>query len=100
MTARRRRPPGEGSVFEYQTRAGVTRYGIKFDAPSADGQRHQVMRRRDVNRQPWLDRDSAAAALREAVVKAGKGDWIEPSKQPVGEYLDTWLDGLRLRPST
>ena len=30
MTARprKRRPPGEGSVFEYQTRSGVTRYGI------------------------------------------------------------------------
>jgi hypothetical protein len=32
MTARRRRPPGEGSVFEYQTKGGVTRFGIKFDA--------------------------------------------------------------------
>ena len=100
MTARRRRPPGEGSVFEYQTAAGVTRFGIKFDAPSADGQRRQVMRRRDVNGQPWLDRDAAVAALREAVVKAGKGDWIEPSKQPVAAYLETWLDGLRLAPGT
>ena len=36
MTARRRRPPGEGSVFEYRTRArpDVARYGIKFDLPS------------------------------------------------------------------
>jgi integrase len=100
MTARRRRPPGEGSVFEYQTAAGVTRYGIKFDGPSADGKRRQVMRRRDANRQPWLDRDVAVDALREAVVKAGKGDWIEPSKQPVAAYLATWLDGLRLAPST
>jgi integrase len=100
MTARRRRPPGEGSVFEYKTSAGVTRFGIKFDAPSPDGDRKQVMRRRDANGQPWLDRDSAAAALREMVVKAGKGEWIEPSKQPIGEYVDTWLDGLRLAPST
>jgi integrase len=59
-----------------------------------------VMRRRDANRQPWLDRDVAVDALREAVVKAGKGDWIEPSKQPVAAYLATWLDGLRLAPST
>ena len=100
MTARRRRPPGEGSVFEYQTRAGVTRFGIKFDAPSADGQRRQVMRRRDANAQPWLDRAAAAAALRDAVVKTGKGEWIEPSKQPVAAYLATWLDGLRLAPGT
>jgi integrase len=100
MTARRRRPPGEGSVFEYQTRAGITRFGIKFDAPSADGQRRQVMRRRDANGQPWLDRAPAAAALRDALVKTGRGEWIEPSKQPVGKYLDTWLDGLRLGAST
>jgi len=100
VTARRRRPPGEGSVFEYQTGAGVTRFGIKFDAPSADGQRRQVMRRRDANGQPWLTREAAVAALRDALVKAGKGEWIEPSKQPLGEYLKTWLDGLRLAPGT
>jgi integrase len=100
MTARRRRPPGEGSVFEYQTRAGVTRFGIKFDTPSADARRRQVMRRRDANGQPWLDRAAAAAALRDALVRVGKGDWIEPSKQPVAAYLATWLDGLRLAPST
>ena len=100
MTARRRRPPGEGSVFEYQTRAGVNRFGIKFDAPSTDGTRRQVMRRRDANGQPWLDREAAVAALRDALVRTCKGEWIEPSKQPVGEYLDTWLDGLRLAGST
>jgi integrase len=100
MTARRKRPPGEGSVFEYQTKAGVTRFGIKFDAPSADGRRHQVMRRRDDNGQPWLDRAAAAAALRDALVKTGKGEWIEPSKQPLAEWLETWVDGLRIQPST
>jgi len=97
---RKRRSPGEGSVFTYQTRAGVTRYGIKFDAPSADGQRRQVMRRRDTNGQPWLTREAAAAALRDALVKAGKGEWIEPSKQPVAEWLETWLGTLDLAPST
>jgi integrase len=102
MTARprKRRSPGEGSVFEYRTRDGVTRFGIKFDAPSADGQRRQVMRRRDSNGQPWLDRAAAAAALRDAIVKTGKGEWIEPSKQPLAEWLDTWLGGLRIQPST
>ena len=83
---RKRRSPGEGSVVEYRTRDGVTRFGIKFDAPSADGQRHQVMRRRDANGQPWLDRAAAAAALRDAIVKTGKGEWIEPSKQSLAEW--------------
>jgi integrase len=78
----------------------VTRFGIKFDVPSADGRRRQVMRRRDGNGRPWLDRDAAVAALRDALVKADKGTWVEPSRQPVAAYLETWLGGLRLAPST
>jgi integrase len=100
VTARRRRPPGEGSIFRYQTKAGVTRFGIKFNVPSAGGGRKQVLRRRDPSGQPWLTRDAAAAALREMVVKAGKGEWTEPSMQPLGEWLGTWADGLRVQPST
>lgn len=100
MTARRRRPPGEGSVFEYKLKDGTIRYGIKFDTAAVDGQRRQVMRRRDANGQPWLTREDAVSALRDALVKTGKGDWIEPSKQPLAAYLATWLDGLRLAPST
>ena len=100
MRARRRRPPGEGSVFEYKTKAGVTRFGIKFDAPSLDGRRHQIMRRRDQSGSPWLTYHDAVSALRDAQVKAGRGEWVNPSRQPTGEYLLTWLDGLRLAPST
>lgn len=101
MTARRRRPPGEGSVFRYELMDGSVRWGIKFDGPpKPDGSRNQVLRKRDANGQPWLDKDSAAAALREASVKVAKGDWLEPSKMPVSEYLAAWLDGLRLAPST
>jgi integrase len=70
------------------------------DLPPADGRRRQVMRRRDENGQHWLTREDAANALREAVVKVRKGNWIEPSRQPLGEYLQTWLGGLRLAPST
>ena len=76
------------------------RFGIKFDLPSPDSRRRQVMRRRDQNDQPWLTHDGAVAALREALVQSGRGEWIDPSKQPTGEYLESWLEGLRLAPST
>lgn len=99
MTAARRRPPGDGSVFEYRTRGGVRRFGVKFTVRTAAGERKQVMRRRDANGQPWLDRESAAGALREMLVKARQG-WTEPSRQPVAEYLTTWVDGLGLAPRT
>jgi hypothetical protein len=64
--ASRRRPSGEGSVFQYKTADNITRFGIKFDTPSGDGKRHQVVRRRDPNGLPWLIYEDAAGALREA----------------------------------
>ena len=100
MTARRRRPPGEGSVFEYRTKAGddpvrdqVRRPGRGRAAPPGDAPPR-------CERPAVADPPGRRDALREAIVKAGKGSWIEPSKQPVGEYLATWLDGLRLAPGT
>jgi hypothetical protein len=38
--------------------------------------------------------------MREALSASEKGGHAEPSKQPAGEYLAAWLDGLRLAPST
>lgn len=101
MTARRRRPPGDGSVFEYKLKDGTVRFGIKFDGPEqGNGKRKQVLRRRDSNGQPWLDRESAAVALREEIVKVDKNEWIDPSKQSLAEYLRTYIDGLRIEPGS
>jgi integrase len=87
-------------VFEYRTKGGVARFGIKFDLPSLDGRRRQVLRKVDANGRPWLSHEDAAAALREALVATRRGEWIEPSKQPTSEYLETWLSGLRVAQST
>ncbi|MFI6499873.1 tyrosine-type recombinase/integrase [Nonomuraea typhae] len=94
---KRRRSPGEGSVFEYELAGGQTRYGIKFMATLPDGTRKQVLRRRDDNKQPWLTKKAAQTALRDAL---GKGEFVEPSKQTLGAYLDEWANGLRLKEST
>ena len=92
MTARRRRSPGEGSVFKYETRARVTRYGIKFDAPSADAKRRQVMRRRDANGQPGRSR-SRSAALRELSSRptTATGSSRASSLSPLTWPLARWL---------
>ncbi|MFI9552363.1 tyrosine-type recombinase/integrase [Nonomuraea endophytica] len=97
---KRRRSPGEGSVFEYELTGGQTRYGIKFMATLPDGTRKQVLRRRDDNKQPWLTKKAAQTALREALGKVDKGEFVEPSKQTLGAYLDEWVSGLRLEAST
>jgi hypothetical protein len=48
---------------------------------------------------PTTERD-AKRALREVLVAADKGELVDPSKEQVGAYLDEWLAGLRLAPST
>jgi integrase len=103
MTAKkkpRRRSPGDGGVFEFKTASGETRYGIKFQAPQADGTKRSVLRRRGPNGEIWTSRTEAAKAVREALGKVDRKEWVDPSKQPVGDYLDTWADGLRLAEST
>ncbi|MFK4037620.1 tyrosine-type recombinase/integrase [Nonomuraea wenchangensis] len=99
-TKPRRRSPGEGSAFEYKLANGTQRWGIKFVLTLDDGTKKTVLRRRDENNQPWLTKKAAQAALRDALTKADKGEWIDPSKQPTGDYLDTWAAGLRLSAST
>lgn len=97
---KRRRSPGEGSVFEYKLKSGSARWGIKFVTTCADGTRKPVLRRRDENGQPWTTETAARKAVRDALSKVDAGTWIDPSKQTLGEYLDTWAAGLRLGDST
>ena len=103
MTAKtkpRRRSPGEGSVFEYKTAAGKTRYGIKFVRVLEDGTKKTVLRRRGPNGEIWTRRTDAQKAVRDALNKVDRKEWVDPSKQPLGDYLDTWAAGLRLGAST
>ncbi|MGP4024388.1 tyrosine-type recombinase/integrase [Actinomadura sp. 3N407] len=96
----KRRSPGEGSVFEFKTKAGAVRFGIKFVVTQEDGSKKSVLRRRGPNGETWTKRTDAAKALRDAMTKVDTGTWVDPSKQPLGEYLDTWAAGLRLGDST
>lgn len=97
---RGRRSPGEGSVFQFKTTAGATRYGIKFQVEQSDGTKKAVLRRRGPNGEVWTTYTEASKALREALAKVDRNEWVDPSKQPLGEYLDTWAAGLRLGDST
>jgi integrase len=96
----KRRRPGEGSVWAYRTKAGQLRYAIGYTRTDSDGTRKQVTRRTGPNGQRWTTQADATKALREALVAADRGEVIDPSKQLLKDYLEQWLDGLRLRPST
>lgn len=99
MTKPRRRQAGEGGVSAYQTKAG-TRYLIKYTATDAAGERKVVLRRRGRDGQPFLTRKAAAEELGDILAEVRRGAHVVPKKVTVGEWLDQWLEGLQLAPST
>ncbi|HET9969830.1 MAG TPA: tyrosine-type recombinase/integrase [Streptosporangiaceae bacterium] len=87
---RRRRSPGEGSVWAYKLQNGEIRYAIGH--PSFGTRR---------NASGWgrTQRD-AQRELRSRLTDASRGELVDPSRQPTGAFLDEWAEGLRLAPST
>jgi len=89
----RRRQAGEGGISQYVTKAG-TRYLIKYGYTRPDDSKAVVLKR------GYLTRKAAGEALREQLGKVAHGTHVAPNKVTVGEHMGTWLDGLRLEPST
>jgi integrase len=96
----RRRSPGEGGAFQYtiKTRAGKLdkgqRWYWKATVAGPDGVAKPTVRR------GFLTKQAALEDMAKAQSASRKGGFTEPSKQPTGEYLAVWADGLRLAPST
>jgi integrase len=88
----KRRSPGEGSVWPYQEKNGTERWAI--------GHPSFGTRRRGPNGEKWFTKRAAQQALRAMLVDSSRGELVDPSKQPLGAYLDEWAAGLRLAPST
>ena len=99
MTKPRRRQAGEGGIIQYETRAGV-RYAIKYRVPRQDGPDRQVLLRRTRAEEPMTTRKQAAEELRAILSGLSLGTHVAPHKTTLGEWLDQWLDSLRLAPST
>lgn len=94
MTGKPRRARGEGSIVGYDTKAG-RRYYIKATVPDDTGTPRQRVKR------GFLTQKEAAKALRD-LIRSGEraGGYVPPTKQTLGEYLDEWLEGIRVAPST
>lgn len=99
MTRPRRRQAGEGGVSQYETKAGP-RYLIKYSVLDATGERKAVLRRRGRDGQPFLTRKAAAAELGDILAEVRQGDHVVPKKLTLGDWLDQWVAGLQLAPST
>lgn len=93
MGTTKRRQAGEGGISEYQTKAGP-RFLIKYPVLQEDGTKRVVLKR------GFTIRREAAVALRTEIRRIETGEWVNPSKQPLGAYLTEWLDGQRLAPGT
>lgn len=89
----KRRSPHEGGAYAYKTGAGQKWYW-KATITGPDGTAKPKVKRGFETKRAALD------DMREALAASAKGGFTEPSKQPLGEYLAGWLDGLRLAPST
>src|SRR5258708_11229900 len=90
--ARKRRSPGEGSVWPSREKKGRGRWAI--------GDPSLGTRRRGPAGEKWFTKKAAQDALRAKLVDAARGELVEPSRQQLAGYLAEWLDGLRLAPST
>jgi integrase len=93
MTKPRRRQAGEGGISEYATKAG-TRYLIKYTAELEDGSSRVVLKR------GYLTRKAAAEALGDINTERRRGTHVIPKRLTVGDWLDQWIEGLRLADST
>lgn len=90
----KRRAPGEGGVSEYVTGRG-SRWLITYYVTSpVSGERRRVLKR------GFPTKKAAQTHLRGQLGKADRGEWVDPSREQLAAYLDTWLAGQRLRPST
>ncbi|HEY5360298.1 MAG TPA: site-specific integrase [Streptosporangiaceae bacterium] len=87
-----RRSPGEGSVWPYRERNGTERWAI--------GHPSFGTRRRGATGEKWFTKKAAQDALRTMLVDAARGELVAPSRQQTGAYLNEWLDGLQVKPST
>ncbi len=91
--ATKRRSPHEGGAYSYSTKAG-DRWYWKATVAGPDGTAKPRVKR------GYETKQAALAGLREALSASAKGGYAEPSKQLLDGYLATWLDSLRLAPST
>ncbi|WP_430378430.1 tyrosine-type recombinase/integrase [Streptomyces sp. B1-3] len=91
-TGKPRRSPGEGGVYEYRLRSGEKRYYWKATIQVG----HE---RKPVVRRGFKTRADAARDMREALKKSDDGMYADPGRLTVGEWLDTWVAGLRPSPT-
>jgi integrase len=90
---RKRRSPGAGGCWAYQTKAGEL-FRVKGMVRMPDGAL------KEVNRRGFPTKTAGLEWLADAQSAGRKGDYIEPSRLALGQYGLEVIEGLRIRPQT
>jgi integrase len=95
MTARgkKRRSPGEGGCWPYKTKAGE-RWRVAGPVQLPDGTTKMARKKGFATKKEGLD------WLGDQQSAGRKGEYVEPSKQTLGQLGAEIIDGLRLKPQT
>ncbi len=88
-----RRQAGEGGISRYETSKGA-RYSIRSYVPQEHGDPKRVQLR------GFPNKAAAAKELRKVSGRIEDHTYMSPTKLTIEQYLNQWLDGLRLRPGT
>jgi integrase len=89
----------EGHIEEYEAH-GKRLYRIRYEMPPTFDPETGQLKRRQRRQSGYATKKEAAKALREALGRVELGRPVEPSRDPLGKYLTSWLAGLRVRPTT
>jgi hypothetical protein len=89
----RRRSPGEGGCWPYQTKAGE-RFRVKGLVRLPDGTL------KEVNKRGFMTKTAGLEWLGDQQSAGRKGEYLEPSRQRFGAYCAEVIDGMRIGPQT
>lgn len=91
---------GSADKYRVRTRHPKTgrydRWRIRWELPPDP---YSGKRRRGT-RAGFATRGEAEAALADVLGQVNHGTYVAPSRQRLGDYLTSWLDGLRVKPTT
>lgn len=114
----------EGSVSKYQTKSGTRwrvrwtygqqpRYrcpacdwtawvdeGLRDVCPDCSADVETGTERRDGHRRGFKRMKDAQTFLRDVLGKVEAGTYVQPRNWTLGDYLDRWLAGIRVKPTT
>jgi hypothetical protein len=92
MVKAKRRAPGEGGVYEYQTARGTRWY---FKCTVTVGTERKPLVRRG-----FETKGDALKEMRKVLGQSDAGTLADPGKPTVGQWLDTWLGTIRVSDGT